>query len=139
MIEELETTARTIGNGNLRPWKPGQCGNPNHKGNNGRPKNSLSLKNLLRKKLNEICPADRGRRKWKDVFIEAAMARALKNPAYAKLVFEYVDGKPEVMLVGDPNRPVEVRHDTTDELLGRIARLTARIQAEADSGEPDPE
>lgn len=74
-------------------FAPGVCGNPN-----GRPKGSVSLRTLLRKKLEEQ-PVDAASGKaldktYAEGLIEATLRDALKGDASARrLVWEYIDGK----------------------------------------------
>lgn len=70
-------------------FQPGQSGNPS-----GRPKNSLSLRTLLRQKLSELAEGDRKERTYAQSLIDATIRDALKGDASArKLVWEYIDGK----------------------------------------------
>ena len=70
-------------------WKKGTSGNPR-----GRPKKQDCLTQLLREEIQKICPADREKRKWKELIVRATLQLAMKGNATAlKEVWERLDGK----------------------------------------------
>ncbi len=70
-------------------WKKGTSGNPR-----GRPKKQDCLTHLLREEIQKICPADREKRKWKELIVRATLQLAMKGNATAlKEVWERLDGK----------------------------------------------
>lgn len=74
---------------NLKPWQPGQSGNPK-----GRPKKNVCLTSLLKEELQKINPQDKQKRTWAQLIILATMKLALKgNAAALKEVWDRIDGK----------------------------------------------
>jgi hypothetical protein len=80
---------------NLRPWKPGESGNPG--GGNGRPKGSVSLTKLIREALqrDELCgkktPDGRPNAEW---LVDRMIVLAMQgNATYAKEIIDRIDGK----------------------------------------------
>jgi hypothetical protein len=70
-------------------WKKGTSGNPR-----GRPTKEASLTNLLRDEIQNVCPADREQRTWKELVVRATLQLAMKgNAAALKEVWERLDGK----------------------------------------------
>ncbi len=69
--------------------RKGTSGNPR-----GRPKEQDCLTQLLREEIQKICPADREKRKWKELIVRATLQLAMKGNATAlKEVWERLDGK----------------------------------------------
>ena len=84
-----ETEIKTVGNGNLKPFKPGQCGNPN-----GRPKKEFSLTEGMREFLSEHDPDKKKLRK--DILVEQTYKQAIKGDIAAiKMIFNYLEGMPQ--------------------------------------------
>lgn len=95
---------------NLTSWKHGQSGNPA-----GRPR-GLSLLKLLYSELQK--PAGDGSAlKRKDLFVARCVDLAIAgHPFFARLVWEYVEGKPESHADVDLN--VTLKLETARQLLG---------------------
>lgn len=86
---------------NLKPFKPGETGNPN-----GRPKGARSMKTILREALELLVevPNNEMIKQWskenklpiKEVLVLKELSEALKGNDKAKQrVWEYVEGKPD--------------------------------------------
>jgi len=74
---------------NLRPWKPGQSGNPK-----GGPKRSEQMAAILLDFLETIPPEDMKKRPWKQLVAEALVKASVKgNVAAIKEIFDRTDGK----------------------------------------------
>ncbi len=81
------------GNGNLKPWKPGQTGNPN-----GRPKGT-SLTLTLRKLLDTPVPGKDIT--YAEAVIRRLVAEAMKgNTKAANIILERIDGKVPQAITG---------------------------------------
>ena len=88
---------------NLKPWKPGQSGNPK-----GRPPKNISLTSLLKAEIVKINPSDKKRRTWGELIVLATIQHAIKGNATAlKEVWERIDGKAP-QIVGEDENPVRV-------------------------------
>jgi Family of unknown function (DUF5681) len=73
---------------NLKPWKPGQSGNPQ----GGRVRRPLTA--LLEKQLNAIVPGSKGKLTVGEQLVAQIIKRAIKkSDALAKEIFERMDGK----------------------------------------------
>ena len=107
---------------NLRPWKPGESGNPK-----GRPPKSESLTSLLRAELEKVNPDDAEGRTWRELLILATVRLAVQgNKTALTEVWNRSDGKvaKEVELTDNRAEPfiaqvvlVEANHEdaeTTD-------------------------
>ena len=81
---------------NLRPFKPGQSGNPK-----GKPKGTISLVSILKKKLSEM---DRGSRKtFAELFIQKYLLKKAivdEDMRIMKDVIDRIDGKPTRSIAG---------------------------------------
>lgn len=90
-------------------FAPGNCANPG-----GRPKGSVSLVTLLRKKLAEVPPGEQ--RTYGEMLVEATVTDALAGDSQArKLAWEYVEGAAK--------QHVEIedkRYSTPDEALAFV-------------------
>ena len=74
----------------LKPFKPGQSGNPK-----GRPKGSGKLKQRFMKLLNEKSENDKGLTRWQ-IFINSQIRRAISgNQSAARNIWQYALGKPK--------------------------------------------
>ncbi len=73
----------------LKPFKPGQSGNPK-----GRPRKDQSLLELIRSKLAETCQYDANKRTWMEALAEAEMKMALTDTAARRDLFDRLVGKP---------------------------------------------
>lgn len=92
---------------NLKPWKPGQSGNPK-----GCPPKAVRLSAILEAHLNDIADKDAKKRPWKELFVEAVVKMAIKgNGTVIREIFDRIDGK----------IPLPLRHggDKSEPLLGR--------------------
>lgn len=96
----------------LKPFKPGQSGNPK-----GRPKGSISIKDLVRKHL-ESHPKD----------LQEFVAHFIKSNR--ELAWQMLEGRPTQQ--ADITAEVTTKAELTDEQLERIIRQRAE---ELDSGE----
>jgi Family of unknown function (DUF5681) len=112
-----ETVAGRIQN--LKPWKPGQSGNPG-----GRPKGRLideALEELLLSNDSELALA----------IAKKLLARAKTGEVKAiQLVAERVQGKPkrQLELSGPDGGPLDIHNMTDEELNQRIAELTEELK-----------
>ena len=69
-------------------FKKGQITNPR-----GRPPNELSLTNLTREALTQICPYDSKGRTWKEYLVDRWLALSAENPSYFRELIERLEGK----------------------------------------------
>ena len=107
---------------NLKPFQPGQSGNPA-----GKPKGTLSLTALLRKKLNEVPPGEE-RKTRGDLLVEATIRDAENGDGQSrKLCWEYIDGKAVSRIAGADGGPLQV--EVTD--------ARERLASLLDPSEPD--
>ena len=103
---------------NLKPWKPGQSGNPG-----GRPKGRLideALEELLLRNDSELALA----------IAKKLLARAKTGEVKAiQLVAERVQGKPkrQLELRGPDGGPLDIHNMTDEELTQRIAELMEEL------------
>ena len=75
---------------NLKPWKPGQSGNPR-----GRPRKHDCLTSLLKEEIEKPCPDDEERRTWKELVVIATMRLAIRGvPVALKEIWQRMDGPP---------------------------------------------
>jgi hypothetical protein len=104
---------------NLKPWKPGQSGNPG-----GRPKRRLideALEELLLSNDSELALA----------IAKKLLARAKTGEIKAiQLVAERVQGRPKrhLELSGPDGGPLDIRNMTDEELERRIAELMEELK-----------
>jgi Family of unknown function (DUF5681) len=104
---------------NLRPWKPGQSGNPG-----GRPKRRLideALEELLLGNDSELSLA----------IAKKLLARAKRGEVKAiQLVAERVQGKPKrnLEISGPGGGPLDIHNMTNEELNQRIAELMEKLK-----------
>jgi len=89
--EDKETTdiqreSRERSNANLKPFKPGQSGNPA-----GRPIKALTITSLLRDKLDQIDP--KTRETYAQGIVKAMLAQACKDPQVLKELLNRCEGK----------------------------------------------
>ena len=117
----LRTVEKTVAGRieNLKPWKPGQSGNPG-----GRPKRKLideALEELLLRNDSELALA----------IAKKLLARAKTGEVKAiQLVAERVQGKPkrQLELSGPDGGPLDIHNMTDEELDQRIAELTEELK-----------
>ena len=111
---------------NLRPWKPGQSGNPL-----GRPRGTISLTRMIRERLKDrqLCgqdtPDGRTNAEW---FVDRMIALAMKgNAAYMKEIMDRNDG---------PIPKEESTGELTMETLAEMEANDAELDRETDSQAP---
>ncbi len=90
-------------------WKKGISGNPR-----GRPKRQDCLTSLLKEEIENICPADRENRTWRELIVRATLQLAMKgNAAALKEVWDRLDGKvmqkEKVELGGADGRKIAIK------------------------------
>ena len=89
------------GNGNLRPWKKGQSGNPR-----GRPK-GRSITDALRKLLDEGIDG----KDLVDALAKKAYAQAMKGDfRFFNMIIERLDGKVTDQVQADQHHTITLRH-----------------------------
>ncbi|MFQ5850904.1 MAG: DUF5681 domain-containing protein [Candidatus Binatia bacterium] len=85
-------------------WKKGDP-SPNPK---GRPKNSECITAIIRKMLEEPCPHDKQKRKWKELVAEALLRLVVKgNSAAINNVMDRIEGKIPLPVTGSDGGPIE--------------------------------
>lgn len=109
---------------NLKPWKPGQSGNPS-----GRPKRN-PISDALREIMEEIDPRTKKliARRLADALVKKALAGDVKAAA---LIGDRVEGKVPIRVAGHDGGPIKT--ELTD------AERRARILALAQSAQASPE
>ena len=97
----LKNTDRRLKN--LKPWKPGQSGNPK-----GRPKKNICLTSLLKEEIAKLNPEDKKKRTWGELIVLATMRLAIKGNATAlKEVWARIDGR-VIEARDEPNKPISI-------------------------------
>lgn len=89
---------------NLKPFKPGQSGNPK-----GRPKGSISLTSQIKKLLEKIVKTQDGTEKQRlEILAGNIISKAINegNEAMIKLIWNYVDGMPTHSIKREGSRPI---------------------------------
>jgi len=113
----MDTVEKTVGNGNLKPWKKGESGNPN-----GRPPKGYSITEWFQNMLHS-------RPEVKEAMGNSILKKALEGDATAqKLIWNYMDGMP--LQKGEIN----VTQYSNEELDRRIAVAAAIVGQEGVSG-----
>ena len=69
-------------------FKPGRSGNPN-----GRPTNELSITNVCRDMLPQVCPFDSEGRTWAQYIAYRMMAQSIQNVNCLRELLERLEGK----------------------------------------------
>jgi len=90
----------------------------------GRPCNELSLTNLAREKLDEICPYDNKGRTWKEYLVDRWLAHAIDNVTYFRELTERLEGKVLQPIGGENGEPIKYDIRVTDT---ETKQLTDRI------------
>ena len=92
----------------------------------GRPRNELSLTNLAREKLNEVCPYDPEGKTWKEYLVERWLAHSLDNVTYFRELTERLEGKILQPIGGENGEPIKyeltVKDAETKDLTERIIK-----------------
>ncbi len=84
---------------NLKPFKPGESGNPK-----GKKPGTLNITTIIKKKLKEVAPTDKAGRKYINLLAESLILNAMKgNGTAIKSILDRVDGvvAEEQNLTGD--------------------------------------
>jgi len=120
------------GSENLKPWKPGQSGNPK-----GRPSKKACLTTLLKKEIERICPDDKKGRTWKELIVLSTMQLAIRgNSTALREVWARVDGNVTQSL--DVGGQVQTEHidieNEADRFMRELDRIAARQEATRDPG-----
>ncbi len=103
---------------NLKPFKPGQSGNPA-----GKKRGTISIASHIKRKLKEIAESDKEQRKYIDILAESLIINAIKgNGTAIREVLNRVDGlvQPE-------------KEETGPGAIAKIDELLDRITGEAES------
>ena len=88
---------------NLKPWKPGQSGNPK-----GRPPKNISFTSILKAEILKSNPEDNRKRTWAQLIVLATMKLAIKGNATAlKEVWDRIDGRAKDIPV-DEDKPIQI-------------------------------
>jgi hypothetical protein len=125
MSEETETEdAKARSLANLRPFKPGQSGNPA-----GRPKSAL-LSSAIRSKLAQVDETDPERRTFAEVIADRAVMQA-RDGDVRQLVglLKEIGDRTE----GKPAQSITITNDKRARMESEIERI---MQEAADLGEP---
>lgn len=94
---------------NLKPWKPGQSGNPK-----GRPRKNVCLTSLLKEEIKKANPQDKKKRTWAELIVIATMKLAIKgNPAALREVWDRIDGKAKDTVPND-DKPFQLIIEGSD-------------------------
>lgn len=132
------------GTQNLKPFKPGQCGNPN-----GRPKGRTSLATILKRyleqevtlKVNPITGEQNVKIPVKDMLILSLIKRASQGSDRAlELILDRIDGKIPINLQNDSsespgNVQVMVNFFKLIEVIGKDDRIRDRLAKTLESTE----
>ena len=86
---------------NLKPFKPGQSGNPK-----GKPKGSTSIISAIKRKLLETPPNEK--RNYLEILTTKILKKALVDGSgpMIKLIWNYVDGLPTQTVRGEGLQPI---------------------------------
>ena len=92
----------------------------------GRPRNELSLTNLVREKLDEICPYDSQGRTWREYLVDRWLAHSIDNFPYFRELTERLEGKVLQPIGGENGEPIKyelnVKDTETKDLTERIIK-----------------
>lgn len=123
-------------------FKKGQVTNPR-----GRPPNELSLTNLTRESLNQVCPYDSKGRTWKEYIVDKWLTLSAENPSFFRELIERLEGK--VVQPVDTGVETKVtwvigkgylsREDQDREQLEARQPLAIDTSAQSVEEEPDPD
>lgn len=88
-MTETKNTEKNTGNGNLIPWKKGECGNPN-----GRPKKEFSMTEAFKEVLSEKDPTTKIERYR--IIINKAVSMATRGDTdMIKYIINRLEGMPQ--------------------------------------------
>jgi hypothetical protein len=135
MEEKPEITGKEQGKGKPpieTQFKPGQSGNPA-----GRPKGTLSLVSLLKRKLAEyIETTDEKKITYAEALIIEMLKKALKDGDVAMIrdIMDRIDGRPtqRTELTGKDGEPIEFKN-IRDDFRSRILGIATRIREGKDT------
>ena len=114
-------------NGDRRGVHPNSLANLKPNGNlHGRPKRELSITNIQREMLNEVCPFDPKGRTWLIALAEAGMRLALVKPDAMRELRDRLEGKVMQPIGGADGKPFEliVRWDGNGDASGTSSTAT---------------
>jgi len=97
---EKQRKNREISNANLKPFQPGQSGNPK-----GRPKDPGITAGQL-KKLDEVCPFDAKGRTWRKYLEERGLLQASQSPKAMGDFKDRIEGPITQRIGGDVENPI---------------------------------
>lgn len=109
---------------NLRPFQKGNHANPN-----GRPRKDCSITSLLKEELDKICPADKQKRTWRQLIVQAWLQGCIKSGRGQSMLLgqllDRVDGKVVQPIGGaEDGRPIKVEITVSSE---NAKKLTEEI------------
>lgn len=102
----------------MKPWKPGQSGNPN-----GRPKKGTAIADCMREYLAGTIDTEGGKITRQQALVKAIFAKAMKGgDAAQRLMLQYIDGMPKQQI--DHTHHYDPTDNLSDtDLEAEIARL----------------
>ena len=110
--------------GNKRGIHPNSLANLEKRKGQGRPRNELSLTNLAREKLDEVCPYDPEGRTWKEYLVDRWLAHSLVNVTYFRELTERLEGKILQPIGGENGKPIKYEISVKD---GESRELTEQL------------
>lgn len=100
---------------NLKPFKPGESGNPA-----GKPKGTKNFTTLVREALQEVAKLKEGNPEgltYEQILLKSIGPRAVKDPNVLKMLWEHFDGR--------PTQKVDMTHELGEATRESVAELTA--------------
>jgi hypothetical protein len=99
-------------NRNLKPWKPGQSGNPG-----GRPKRQPLTEAFL-ELMDQPYPQDRNGRTYAEAIVRTLATKAARGDVRAaQLVMERIEGRVPIAALAESSGPVGLTIEMIDELV----------------------